>query len=79
MNFLLSLLWLFLCYRCVLHGFRDVRGLHISSMVHGFLESLWFKGFLRGSGKRKFLCGFMLLVVLDVFGLWTDDLGILRS
>ena len=31
-----------------LYGSPDLRGLHSSSMMHGFLVSWWFSGFLRG-------------------------------
>ena len=69
--------WLFLCYGWALYEFFDLWGLHSSFVVHGFLESPSFKGFLWGRlilGEAEFLCAFMLLVV---FGLGTNGLQIL--
>ena len=37
---------LFLGHRLILYGFFDLRGLLSSTIVHGFLESWWFRSFL---------------------------------
>ena len=70
----------FLCYRRKLYGFYDLRGLHSSSTVHGFLESWMFVGFSYGVdcflGKPKFWFGFMISIVLFVFGSGMDSLWI---
>ena len=68
------LFWLFLCYVWALYGFRDLQGLRSSSMMHGFLECWWFRGFLRGLlilGETE------VLVLFSAFGcfgyLWVRD------
>ena len=39
---------IFLCYGWTLYGFSDILVLHSSAIVHGFLDSWWFRGFLQG-------------------------------
>ena len=73
------LFWLFLCYVWAIYVFRDIRGLHSSSTMHGFLECWWFRGFLRGlliSGETEVLV-FFFFVVLVIYGLGIDGLWIL--
>ena len=65
---------LFLCYRRELYGFHDVQGFHSSSTVHGFLESWWFRGFLRGRLFFRETEVFVCFYAFDFFGfLWVRD------
>ena len=43
-----GLFWIFLLYGLAHYGFCDLKRFHSSTVVHEFLESWWFRGFLRG-------------------------------